>query len=106
MTEPILDDLASFNEEKKELEIKRKALYKKACARIQELVNAFGVKAEDIKFSEDGQPVVVKQRRVVPPKYKSPYGDETWTGRGITPKWYKQAVEEGFSEEDLMIRAE
>jgi DNA-binding protein H-NS len=40
----------------------------------------------------------------VAPKYKGPNG-ETWTGRGLTPRWMASLVAEGKSKEDFAIKA-
>lgn len=38
----------------------------------------------------------------VEPKYRGPNG-ETWTGRGVMPKWLSQAIEAGQSKESFLI---
>jgi DNA-binding protein H-NS len=38
----------------------------------------------------------------VAPKYRGPDG-ETWTGRGLKPKWLQAALEEGKKLEDFLI---
>ena len=35
--------------------------------------------------------------------FKSPYDEQTWTGRGRKPDWYKKALDEGYSDEDMRI---
>jgi DNA-binding protein H-NS len=38
----------------------------------------------------------------VAPKYRGP-GGETWTGRGLKPKWLTAALEDGMKIEDFLI---
>lgn len=39
----------------------------------------------------------------VEPKYRNPLTGETWTGRGLQPKWLKSALAEGKSLDDFKI---
>ncbi|HEU0276891.1 MAG TPA: H-NS histone family protein [Rhodanobacteraceae bacterium] len=40
----------------------------------------------------------------VPPKYKNPDGQETWSGRGKRPRWFVAALKAGKKDKDLLIR--
>ena len=42
------------------------------------------------------------QRKKIAPKYRGPDGD-TWTGRGIKPRWLTSALNEGKRLEDFLI---
>jgi DNA-binding protein H-NS len=42
------------------------------------------------------------QRKKIAPKYRGPDGD-TWTGRGIMPRWLNSAMKEGKKREDFLI---
>jgi len=43
-------------------------------------------------------------RRSRPPKYRHPENPAlTWSGRGRQPAWYKEMIEAGRREEDLLI---
>ena len=42
-------------------------------------------------------------KRIHPPKYRNPKGDETWGGRGRKPEWFKEAIASGMSEDDMLI---
>jgi DNA-binding protein H-NS len=42
--------------------------------------------------------------RSVAPKYRGPEG-ETWTGRGLKPKWLSAAIAAGSKVEDFLIQA-
>jgi DNA-binding protein H-NS len=41
-------------------------------------------------------------RRKIAPKYQGPHG-ETWTGRGVNPRWLTKALKEGKRPEDFLI---
>jgi DNA-binding protein H-NS len=41
-------------------------------------------------------------RKKIAPKYRGPNG-ETWTGRGMTPRWLTSALKEGKKLEDFLI---
>lgn len=43
--------------------------------------------------------------RSVPPKYRNPADpSQTWAGRGVQPRWFRDALAAGKSAEDLLIR--
>ncbi|ENO77386.1 HNS-like transcription regulator protein [Thauera sp. 27] len=43
------------------------------------------------------------KRTAVKPKYRDPASGKTWTGRGVMPKWMKDAVESGRRREEFLI---
>jgi DNA-binding protein H-NS len=45
-----------------------------------------------------------KASNPVAPKYRGPHG-ETWTGRGLTPKWLSTLVAQGQSKDSFLISA-
>lgn len=41
----------------------------------------------------------------VPPKYRNPANPkETWTGRGLPPRWMAELIKKGKKREDFLIR--
>ena len=45
-----------------------------------------------------------KAKPKAPPKYRNPANaDETWSGRGRQPAWYKAAIKKGKTPESLAI---
>lgn len=40
---------------------------------------------------------------VVPVKYRNASTGETWTGRGMQPKWLRAAIEAGAKTEDFLV---
>jgi DNA-binding protein H-NS len=43
-----------------------------------------------------------KKGRKVPPKYRGPKG-ETWSGRGLRPRWLSAALKSGHKIDDFLI---
>ena len=44
------------------------------------------------------------ERRMVAPKYRNPDNpSETWSGRGVPPKWLAEKIAAGGSREDFLI---
>lgn len=51
----------------------------------------------------EGASVGGDRRSQVKPKYRSPDGSETWSGRGKAPKWMKDLLDAGKRKEDYEI---
>lgn len=101
-------------------EIRAKEL-NKTMQEIIEKMHAFGISIKDIQKAMSapkasakgkvGRPAAKqKSKRVsalagkpVAPKYRGPNG-ETWTGRGLMPKWLADLVAQGRSKEEFAIR--
>jgi DNA-binding protein H-NS len=60
--------------------------------------------AEDIGLAGKrlGRSVRRKTRRIAP-KYRGPAG-ELWSGRGLTPRWLRDAIKKGKKREDFLIK--
>jgi DNA-binding protein H-NS len=54
-------------------------------------------KKQAVKHTKKGQGVKVAAR------YRGPEGD-TWSGRGLTPRWLKAQLDSGKSKEDFLIK--
>ena len=104
--------------QKQAAEIKKRE-YDRTVQDIRAKMHAFGISLKDIqegKSTKSGKLAAAKslagsKRRVskslgtkVPPKYKSPAGD-TWTGRGVMPRWMSSLLAEGRAKEDFLIRS-
>ena len=72
-------------------------------ADIREKIEQFGLTAEDLGFG--GKAAVGKKAvsRKVPVRYRDGAGN-TWTGRGKRPGWLTQALANGKSLEEFLIR--
>lgn len=53
-----------------------------------------------------GKPGKQGKQGKVAPKYRDPQTGQTWSGRGRSPVWMRQALEAGKSKEDFAIQPE
>jgi len=70
-------------------------------AMIKETMLAYGISVEDLQ----GRPAKagkVKSASSAPAKYTGPNG-ESWTGRGLMPRWLSALVKDGHSKEEYLI---
>ena len=44
-----------------------------------------------------------RRGRKVPIKYRGPKRDQTWSGRGLTPRWMAALIAQGKKKEDFLI---
>lgn len=73
-----------------------------AIAKVKSLMAEFGLTAADIA----GKTVVPRAKAAgskVAAKYRNASTGETWSGRGLQPKWLKAALESGRQLEDFVI---
>ena len=74
---------------------------KEVIAQIKELAVSIGVMV-DIKEINNK---VTKKGKKVAPKYRNPAdSNQTWTGRGVSPKWIQVLVESGRDKSDFLIK--
>lgn len=86
-------------------------------AEIQKLMTAYGITFKDLQAPKTkgkaGRPgkvagekatKVKKEKTAVAAKYRGPNG-ETWSGRGLMPKWLSTLVAAGQSKESFLIAA-
>ena len=72
-----------------------------AIARVRALMAEYGLSAADIAGKS---PVPRKpEGRRVAPKYRNPETGETWSGRGLQPRWLKAALESGKQVSDFAL---
>jgi DNA-binding protein H-NS len=56
-------------------------------------------------YTGSGKKAKSGRRGVVAPKYRHPETGETWSGRGLQPRWLTAAMKTGKSREDFAITA-
>jgi DNA-binding protein H-NS len=95
--------------------------FDKTVEEIRSKMEAFGITAKDLQTVKRGArggkakkaPVARKSSgkgaskaagSTVAAKYHGPNG-ETWTGRGLTPRWLKSLLEQGRTKEDFAIKS-
>ncbi len=94
-------------------EIKKKE-FDKTVEEIRQKMQAFGISIKDLQRvkprakgkQRSVQPANLSKNRraTVPAKYRGPNG-ETWSGRGLTPKWLSALISQGQSKESFAIDA-
>lgn len=100
--------------QKQALEIKTKE-FAATVKEIQAKMQAFGITIKDIQTRKPGKPGRVAKVKApkaaktsrkagvpVAAKYRGPNG-ETWSGRGLTPKWLAALVAQGQSKESFAV---
>lgn len=75
---------------------------------IKEKIKLYKISAEDLGYLDPASLINTKSanKKPVKPKYQSPDGKDTWSGRGPRPKWFKELLEQGHSKENLLIKAQ
>lgn len=64
------------------------------------MANELGLSLEEV-LAQSKQ----KKKQKAAPKFQNPDNEEqTWTGRGPQPKWFKDALNSGYEKEDLLIK--
>lgn len=105
--------IASLQKQAEEIRLKE---FQATIVEIRQKMQAFGITVKDLQSNKAkpgrkaksgaAKPVKVakakKSTAVVAAKYKGPNG-ETWSGRGLTPKWLASLVAAGGSKEQYLI---
>jgi DNA-binding protein H-NS len=73
-----------------------------AIARVRALMAEYGLSAADIA-GKAPTPSRKPEGRKVEPKYRNPETGETWSGRGLQPKWLRAALAEGRKITDFAL---
>ena len=89
-----LEELAALAENaQRALEDKRKESRKGVIAQIKELADSIGV---TVSITDGEKKVSGLRGSKVAPKYRNPHNyDQTWTGRGMKPRWLAELVQQG-----------
>lgn len=109
------DLVAQLNElEKQKADLDKQIAQKKreersgVIAQIKSLMAEHDLTAEDISGSGKVRSASSKStnaggRQKVAPKYRNPQTGDSWSGRGLQPRWLKTALAEGRKLEDFSI---
>jgi DNA-binding protein H-NS len=73
-----------------------------AIAKVKALMAEYGLTAADLAGKTGGAPKSDAGKKVAA-KYRDPATGQTWTGRGLKPKWLQAALTTGKSLEDFAI---
>ena len=94
--------LEALNAKKAELQKEYDAIRADALEVARNLTKQFALSAAEVGCGAAVE--APKPRKPVEPKYQNPAGEETWTGRGVKPVWFKQALEAGIAAEEMLIK--
>jgi DNA-binding protein H-NS len=92
----------------KQLQDARRAERASVIAQIKSLLTEHGLTVADLGLKAGGAKAPgtggnASAGRKVAPKYRNAVTGETWTGRGLQPKWVQAAVASGKKLEDFAI---
>jgi DNA-binding protein H-NS len=73
-----------------------------AIAKVKALMAEYGLTAADLAGKTAATPKADAGKKVAA-KYRDPSTGQTWTGRGLKPKWLQAALTSGKSIEDYAI---
>lgn len=83
------------------LKSKQHGKRREVISKIKELASSIGVSVEII---DEDKPASSLRGAKVPPKYRNPDNhEETWTGRGMKPRWMQAKIEQGRNPEEFLI---
>lgn len=73
---------------------------------MRELIRAFDITPRELGFTVfEGGARRARGMSTVKPKYANPMNpSETWSGRGRTPAWVKELLDQGYTMDDLLIK--
>ena len=74
-----------------------------AISKVRQLMAEHGLTATDLAGKSSGPRTSSASGRKVAAKYRNPSTGQTWTGRGLKPKWLAAALEEGKQLTDFSV---
>jgi DNA-binding protein H-NS len=100
---PKLQDLLAKKAElEKQIEDTRQQEKADAIAQVRALMAEHGLSAADLSLRNKA-PTKGGTGRKVPPKYRDPATGNTWSGRGLQPKWLRAALSSGRKLTDFAL---
>lgn len=97
MNNEVMQRLADIARQKAELSEEEDKIRQEVLAEVRETVRRFNFTEAELLGGDS------KKRIKGEAAFKSPYDEQTWIGRGRKPDWYKKALDEGYSDEDMRI---
>jgi DNA-binding protein H-NS len=85
-----------------EIEATQKRERQEAIAKVKALMAEYGLTAADIAGKAPAKPSSGKGAKVAA-KYRNAATGDTWSGRGLQPKWLKAALASGKKLEDFAV---
>lgn len=98
-----LHDLLSQKAEiERQISDARRQERNEAVAKVRALMAEHGLTAADLVAKTPGARAATSGRKVAA-KYRDPVSGQTWTGRGLKPKWLAAALEAGKHLSDFAV---
>ncbi len=86
----------------REIESTRRQEKSDAIAQVKALMQEHGLSVADLSFKATPRPAAGKGAKVAA-KYRNTATGETWSGRGLQPKWLKAALAAGRKAEEFAV---
>lgn len=86
-----------------EIEATQKRERQDAIAKVKALMAEYGLTVADLSIRPAGGKAGVTKGTKVAPKYRNAATGETWSGRGLQPKWLKAALASGKKISDFAL---
>ncbi len=97
--------LAQREELDKQIEAARKTELADAIGRVKAIIQQYGLTAAQCGFSSSTTTQVATAARApAKPKYITPDGSKTWTGRGRAPVEFQALFDAGRQKEEFLIK--
>jgi len=88
----------------KQIEAIRSESRAQAVLEIKRLLDEHGLSVSDVAAATTRNPGAAKVAgRKVAPKFRDPVTGQTWSGRGLKPKWMVEAIAAGRPPESFLI---
>lgn len=98
-----LQDLLAQKEAlEREIESTKKHHRAEAIAKVRSMMAEYGLTAADLAGKSAGKSATTKGGKVAV-KYRNAATGDTWSGRGLQPKWLKAALAAGRRIEDFSV---
>ncbi len=102
-----IEDLIKQKEAlEKQIQEAQRAARTEALTKVKELMAVHGLTVADLAGKAGVKVVGADAPKKVAAKYRNPVDGQTWTGRGLKPKWLAQALAEGKSLDDFLLPVE
>ena len=86
----------------KEIEATRKQARADAISKVKGLMAEYGLTMADLSSKAPAKPSGAKGGKVAP-KYRNTATGDTWSGRGLQPKWLKAALAAGKTIDEFAV---
>lgn len=95
--------LAQRDALEKQIAEAQRAAKSDAIAKVKALMSEYGLTATDLLMKSSVAATKSESPKKVAAKYRDPASGQTWTGRGLKPKWLQAALASGKSLDEFVI---